>query len=97
MKEKRNVSEPSSPPDESAQNVSKKIAVGRIIPPFFFESSESGRFSFIYMIRIRFFGSGELIQITFLAAQYAPITCATAKLICKAVSGSYRERDFCRR
>ena len=30
-----NVSEPSNPPDELAQNVSKKIAVGRIIPPFF--------------------------------------------------------------
>ena len=33
----------SNPPDELAQNVSKKIPVGRIIPPFFFESSESDR------------------------------------------------------
>ena len=32
------------PPDESAQNVSKKIPVGRIIPPFFCKSSESDRF-----------------------------------------------------
>ena len=39
MKEKneevKNVSRPSSPPDELAQNVSKKIPFGRIIPPFF--------------------------------------------------------------
>ena len=41
MKEKnnfpKNVSRPSNPPDELAQNVSKKkkIPVGRIIPPFF--------------------------------------------------------------
>ena len=39
----KNVREPSNPPDELAQNVSKKITVGRIIPPFFFESSESDR------------------------------------------------------
>ena len=38
-----NVSRPSNPPDELAQNVSKKIPFGRIIPPFFFESSESDR------------------------------------------------------
>ena len=31
------------PPDELAQNVSKKIPFRRIIPPFFFESSESDR------------------------------------------------------
>ena len=29
------VSGPSNPPDELAQNVSKKIPFGRIIPPFF--------------------------------------------------------------
>ena len=40
----KNVSRPSNPPDELAQNVSKKIPVGRVIPPFFFESSESDRF-----------------------------------------------------
>ena len=51
----QNVSRPSNPPDELAQNVSKKIPVGRIIPPFFGKSSESGRFSIVYMIRIRFF------------------------------------------
>ena len=48
----------------------KKIPFGRIIPPFFCKSSESGRFSFIYMIRIRFFGPGELNQNYFRAAQY---------------------------
>ena len=32
---KKNVSRPSNAPDELAQNVSKKIPFGRIIPPFF--------------------------------------------------------------
>ena len=32
------VSGPSNPPDELARNVSKQIPLGRIIPPFFFES-----------------------------------------------------------
>ena len=41
---KKNVSRPSNPPDELAQNVSKKIPFGRIIPPFFGKSSESDRF-----------------------------------------------------
>ena len=31
----KNVSEPPNPPEELAQNVSKKIPVGRIIPPLF--------------------------------------------------------------
>ena len=39
----KNVWGPSNPPDELAQHVSKKIPLGRIIPPFFFESSESDR------------------------------------------------------
>ena len=40
---------------------------------FFFETSESDRFSIIYMIRIRFFGLGELIQRRFQAAQCAEL------------------------
>ena len=44
----KNVSRPSNPPDELAQHVSKKIPVGRFVPPFFFESSESVRFFFNY-------------------------------------------------
>ena len=44
----KKVSRPSNPPDELAQNVSKKNRVGRIIPPFFCKSAESGRF-FIYL------------------------------------------------
>ena len=36
----KNVSRPSNPPDELAQNVSKKILFGRILPPL---SSESDR------------------------------------------------------
>ena len=53
-----NVSRPSNPPDELAQNVSKKKKnpFRRIIPPFFLQKF---RISFIYMIRIRFFGPGE--------------------------------------
>ena len=47
----------------------KKNPVGRITPPFFFESTESDVFSILYMIRIRFFGSGELIQKGFSAPQ----------------------------
>ena len=44
MKKKlKNVSRPSNPQDDLAQNVSKQIPVGRIVPLFFFESSESGR------------------------------------------------------
>ena len=39
----KNVSGPPNPPDELAQNVSKKNRVGRINPLFFFESSESDR------------------------------------------------------
>ena len=35
--------DPPNPPDELAQNVSKKIPFERIIPTFFFESSESDR------------------------------------------------------
>ena len=33
----------SNPPGESAQNVSKRVSFGRIVPPFFFESTESDR------------------------------------------------------
>ena len=42
---KKHVSRPSNTTDELAQNVSKKIPFGRIIPPFFFfESSDSDLF-----------------------------------------------------
>ena len=44
----KKVSRPSNPPDELAQNVSKKIHFRRIIPPLFCKSEESGRF-FIYL------------------------------------------------
>ena len=65
----KNVSRPSNPPDESAQNVSKKIPVGRIIPPFFSSKVQNLTvFSIIYMIRIRFSGR-ELIQNGFRAAR----------------------------
>ena len=70
---KKNVSRPSNPPDELAENVSKKknSLSGELSPSLLCKSSESGRFSIIHMIRIRFFGPGELIQNYFRAAQYA--------------------------
>ena len=59
----KNVSEPSNPPDELiTPKCFEKIPFGRIILSFFFEGSESDRFSIICVIRIRFFGSGELIR-----------------------------------
>ena len=72
----KNVSEPSNPPDELTQNVSKKIPFVRIIPPFVCRKVQNVTvffffFSFFYMIRIRFFGPGELIQNGFRAAQYS--------------------------
>ena len=58
----KNVSEPSNPPDELAEYVSTH-PFRTNHSSFSFESSESDRFfHFIYMIRIRFFGHGELIQ-----------------------------------
>ena len=55
----KNVSRPSNPPDELAQNVSKKNPVGRIIPPFFFDSSESDRvFNYLHDSN-SIFGPGE--------------------------------------
>ena len=77
MKEKiffpKNASGPSNPPDELAQNVSKKKK-----NPFrtnyssIFSSKVQNLtvFSIIYKIRIRFFGPGELFQKYFSAAQY---------------------------
>ena len=50
---------PSNPPDELAQNVSKKNPPGRIIPPFFFESSESYRiFNYLHDLNSIFRAGG---------------------------------------
>ena len=65
----KNVSETSNPPDELAQNVSKKIPVRRILPPFSAKVQNLAVFSFIYMIRIRFFGPRELNQKGFSGAR----------------------------
>ena len=66
-----NVSRPSNPPDELAQHVSKKSLSDELFLHFFCKSSESGRLSLIYMIRIRFFGPRDLILNYFRAAQYS--------------------------
>ena len=66
-----NDSGPSNPPDELAQNVSKKIPVGRFIPPFCSSKVQNLTvFLIIYMIRIRFFGPGELNHKALGPAQY---------------------------
>ena len=55
----KNVPGSSNPPDELPQNVSKQITFGRIIPPFFFESSESDRvFNYLHDAN-SIFGPGE--------------------------------------
>ena len=75
MKEKmikqENVSRPSNPPDELPQHVSKKKKnVGRIFPPFLSSKVQNLTvFSIIDLIRIRFFGPGELNQNGFRAAR----------------------------
>ena len=68
----RNVSEPPNPPDEL---ISPKCFEKNISDELFLHFSSKFQnltvfHSIIYMIRIRFFGPGELIQRTFLAAQY---------------------------
>ena len=64
-------SRPSNPPDELAENVSKKN-LRRTNYSFIFSAKVQNLavFSFIYMIRIRCFGPGELNQNYFRAAQY---------------------------
>ena len=66
-----NVSRPSNPPDELAQNVSKKNPFRTNYSSIFSAKVQNlAVFSFIYMIRIRFFGPQELIQNGFRAGQY---------------------------
>ena len=69
----QNVSEPSNPPDELAQMFRKKSLSDELFLHFFCKSSESGRFSIIYMIRIRFFGPRELNQNGFSGARYCSV------------------------
>ena len=59
----KNVSGPSNPPDYLAQNVSKKNPRRTNYSSIFSAKVQNLTvFSIIYMIRIRFFGPGELIQ-----------------------------------
>ena len=68
---KKNVSGPSNPPDELAQNVSKKNPFRTNYSSIFSAKVQNlAVFSFIYMIRIRFFGPQELIQKYFRRARY---------------------------
>ena len=73
-KSKKNVSGPSNPPDELAQNVSKKNPFQTNYSSIFSAKVQNlAVFSFIYMIRIRFFGPQELIQNGFRAERYAVV------------------------
>ena len=66
----KNVSRPSNPPDELAQHVSKKKSPSdELFLHFSSKVQNLTVFSIIYMIRIRFFVSGELIQKYFSGAQ----------------------------
>ena len=56
----KNVSEPSNPPEELAQHVSKKIFFGRIVRPFFFERAESDRFSMFFHDSNSIFRAGRI-------------------------------------
>ena len=67
---KKKVSEPSNPPDELVQNVSKKSFSDELFLHFFAKVHNLTVFSIFYMIRIRFFGPGALIQNGFRRAQY---------------------------
>ena len=58
----KKVSESPNPPDELAQNVSKKSPSDELFLHFSSKVQNLTVFSFIYMIRIRFFVPGELIQ-----------------------------------
>ena len=64
----KNVSRPSNPPDELAQNVSKNPFRTNYSSNFSSKVQNLTVFLIIYMIRIRFFGPGELIQKYFRAA-----------------------------
>ena len=66
----KNDSRPSNPPDELAPNVSKKKSLSdELFLHFSAKVQNLTVFSIIYMIRIRFFGPGELIQNGFRAAR----------------------------
>ena len=69
----KNVSRPSNPPDQLAQNVSIKSLSDELFLHFSSKVRNLTVFSNIYMIRIRFFGSGELIQKGFSAARYSAL------------------------
>ena len=67
----------------------KKNTVGRFLPPFSEKVQNLVVFSFIYMIRIRFFGPRELNQKGFSGARYSSLRYVfenhTECLICPAL------------
>ena len=60
-----NVSRPSNPPDEIAKMFRKKSPSDELFLHFSSKVQNLTVFSIIYMIRIRFFGPGELFRIIF--------------------------------
>ena len=75
----QNVSEPSNPPDELAQHVSKQNHRRTNLSSIFCKSSESGRISIIYVIPIRFYGPRELNQKGVRRARYEENSRVTRK------------------
>ena len=68
----KNVREPSNPPDELAQNVSKKSFSDELLLIFPSKVQNLTVFSIIHMIRIRFFGPRALIQRSFFGRMVLP-------------------------
>ena len=58
----KKVSRPSNPPDELAQNVSKKSPSDELLLHFSSKVQNLTVFSIIYMIRIRFFGRHGIVD-----------------------------------
>ena len=96
MKEKMNfcqkkVSRPSNPPDELAQNVSKTNPFRTQYSSIFSSKVQNLTvFLIIYMIRIRFFGPGELIQNGFSAARYLSLCPSLSPCLSSLLSFSIR-------
>ena len=87
---KKNVSRPSNPPDELTQNVSKKNPRRTNYSSIFSAKVQNLTvFSFIYMIRIRFFGPGELIQNGFRAAQYGFLLSSMSERVTVGFTGRW--------
>ena len=82
----KKVCEPSNPPDEFVQNVSKRNPFRTNCSSIFSSKVQNLTvFKIIYMIRIGFFGSGELIQRTF-----SVVTSTRHRLVTRGVAPQHK-------